>query len=339
VDVIVLVGGQGTRLRPLTAHRHKSLVPVLNRPFIEYVFDWIVRSGFERTILALGRDNEDLVEYAAARRRAPEVIVVEERERLESGGAIRNAVRAAKVEGRFAVLNGDVFVDFAFGPALAAHERASADLTLALFRVEDPSSFGVAVVDKQGLITGFVEKPPPGEAPSDLVNAGAWIFEPGLVDEIPPGAVRVEETLFPSLVARRRHVLGYRFEGLWADIGTPGRYLDLNCALVQRLPGARAVADDVQLGREALVAGAVIGAGSSIGDGARVERSVLWERVEVGPGATVANSVLADGVRVGEGARVEGTTAGRGASIGAGGVVRAGTRIEPGTHYDGSHGS
>ena len=112
-------------------------------------------------------------------------------------------------------------MDFAFAEALRAHEEAGARLTLALASVADPSSFGVAVTDENGWITGFVEKPPPGTAPSDLVNAGVWIFEPDLVDEIPPGAVRVEETLFPSLVARGRTVLGYRFDGLWPTWGPP----------------------------------------------------------------------------------------------------------------------
>jgi mannose-1-phosphate guanylyltransferase len=335
VDAIVLVGGQGTRLRPLTWTRHKSLVPLCNRPFIEYVFDWLRSSGFERVVLALGRNNEDLATaYPAGRYPGFDLAIVLEQERLESGGAIRNAVAAAGVKGRFVVLNGDVFVDFDFARALAAHVEVGADLTLALCEVDDPSVFGVAVVDESRMVTGFVEKPPPGTAPSRLANAGVWIFEPGLVAEIPPGAVRVEETLFPSLVARKRRVLGYRFQGLWADIGVHSRYLALDQALLERR-GGPALAAGAEIEASARVVLSSVGAGSTIGVGATVERSLLWERVRVGSGAEVLDSIVADGVSIGVGARVLGAVIGSEATISGGAVLEPGTLVEPGARYDG----
>ncbi len=336
MDAIVLVGGQGTRLRPLTATRHKSLVPLLNRPAIEYLFDWLGRSGIERAVLALGQSNEDLAaSYPARRFGAIEIVPVIEKERLESGGAIRHAVRAAGIEGRFLVLNGDVYVDFDLRDALRAHTSFGAELTLALHEEEDPSQFGVAVVGAEGLVTGFVEKPPPGEAPSRLVNAGVWIFEPGVVDEIPPGPVRVEETLFPSLVAQRRRVLGYRFAGHWADLGTPQRYLALSRAL---LGGESVAAEGASIAPDASVAGSAVGAASTVSSEAQVTASILWEGVTVGAGALVERSILADGVTVGEGAIVVGVVAGSGASIGAGAVVPERTSIGPGGRYDGPYG-
>jgi mannose-1-phosphate guanylyltransferase len=336
MDAIILVGGQGTRLRPLTARRHKSLVPVCNRPAISYLFDWLARSGFERAVLALGRDNDDLAAaYPAGYLGKMELTIVQERERLESGGAIRNAVREAGIDGRFAVLNGDVFVDFEFKRALAAHEQSSADLTLALYPVDDPAQFGVAVLDRGSMVTGFVEKPPPGTAPGNLVNAGVWIFEPGLVDEIPPGAVRVEETLFPSLVARRRRVLGYRFEGLWADIGTPARYLELNRALVQQ-GGANVIASDAVVDAKATIEGACLGAGSVVG-ASSVTDSVLWERVRVGHGARISDSVLADGVTIGDGAVLKHAVVGADATISPGVTVPPGASIDSGARYDDGH--
>lgn len=332
MDAIVLVGGQGTRLRPLTAARHKSLVPVLNRPAIEHLFDWLRRSGFRRAVLALGQNNDDLAEaFPPGLYDGLELVLVLEHARLESGGAIRNAVAEAGIEGRFTVLNGDVFVDFDFAAALRSHERLAADLTLALYEVPDPSSFGVAVVDGEGLVTGFVEKPPPGTAPSNLINAGVWIFEPGLVAEIPPGPVRVEETLFPSLVARRRRVLGYRFAGIWADIGTPARYLGLHNAL---LADGRNVVDagaEVEAGARLL--GTAVGAGAMIAASASVSRSILWESVRVSAGATIADSILADGVTVGAGAKVTGAVVGSGATIPPGANVPAGTSVEAGSRY------
>ncbi|OAI43122.1 hypothetical protein AYO38_02815 [bacterium SCGC AG-212-C10] len=336
MDAIVLVGGQGTRLRPLTNSRHKSLVPVCNRPAIEYLFDWLRRSGFERVILALGQANEDLAAaYPTGSLEGIELLIIEERSRLESGGAIRNAVEVAGIEGRFAVLNGDVFVDFPFAHALEAHVAQGADLTIALAAVDDPWHFGVAAIDAAHLITGFVEKPPRGEEPSKLVNAGVWIFEPHIVAEIPPGAVRVEETLFPSLVGRGRPVLGYQFDGPWADIGTPARYLALNRLLIAE--HERDVrGDGCNVAADATVAQSALGANVTIGDGAVVEGSVLWDGVTIEAGARVVDCVLADGVTVGAGASLEDVVAGSRAQIAAGVSVRD-RSIETDARYDESH--
>ena len=334
MDAIVLVGGQGTRLRPLTARRHKSLVPVLNRPAIAYLFEWLAASGIDRVVLALGQNNDDLAEaYPEGRLGTMDLRIVKERERLESGGAIRYAVQQAGIEGRFAVLNGDVFVEFDFRAMLAEHERVGAKLSQYLYPVTEPWRYGVAVVDERSMITGFVEKPPMGEEPGNLVNAGVWIFEPELVGQIPPGAVRVEETLFPSLVARRQPVLGYTGDGIWADIGTPQSYLALNQALLARAAG-NAVAATASVAAGAVVEGSAVGDGAVIG-AASVSASVLWENVTVGDGASVASSVLADGVVVGAGARVRGVIAGPGTIIAAGVAVPPGTLIDKDGRYDG----
>lgn len=334
MDAIVLVGGQGTRLRPLTARRHKSLVPVLNRPAIAYLFEWLAASGIDRVVLALGQNNDDLAEaYPEGRLGTMDLRIVKERERLESGGAIRYAVQEAGIEGRFAVLNGDVFVEFDFRAMLAEHERVGAKLSQYLYPVTEPWRYGVAVVDERSMITGFVEKPPMGEEPGNLVNAGVWIFEPELVGQIPPGAVRVEETLFPSLVARRQPVLGYTGDGIWADIGTPQSYLALNQALLARAAG-NAVAATASVAAGAVVEGSAVGDGAVIG-AASVSASVLWENVTVGDGASVAGSVLADGVVVGAGARVRGVIAGPGTIIAAGVAVPPGTLIDKDGRYDG----
>lgn len=335
MDAILLVGGQGTRLRPLTARRHKSLVPVCNRPAIEYLFDWLARSGVRRAILTLGLANEDLARCYPAGPRGPlELLPIIETARLESGGAIRNAVHAAGIDDRFLVLNGDIYLDFDLAPALAAHVARGADLTLALHEVDDPSQFGVAVCDSDGFITGFVEKPPPGEAPSRLVNAGAWIFERRIVDEIPPGAVRVEETLFPSLVARRRPVLGYRFEGHWADLGTPARYLALHRAL---LGAANAIDPAARIAAGARITGTAIGPGGDVAPGAEISASVLWENVRVGSGAFVRDSVIADGAAVGEGAVLDRCVVGPGAAIAPGSRPPAGTIVDAGASYHEPH--
>jgi mannose-1-phosphate guanylyltransferase len=333
MDAIILVGGQGTRLRPLTKHRHKSLVPLCNKPAIEYLFEWLARSGFERAVLALGQHNEDLAAaYPVGTHCGLPIDIVCESERLESGGGIRNAVREAGVEGRFVVVNGDVFVDFDFAKALAAHEASRAELTIALYDVADPSAFGVAVTDGDGLITQFVEKPQ-GIAPSNATNAGVWIFEPELIDDIPAGAVRVEETLFPSLVEQRRRVLGYRFEGPWEDIGVPFRYLALNMTLLDR--GAEGIARDVAIADSAGIERTTIGVGSQIGNGATVKDSVLWEHVSIGERARIEDSIIADGVMIGDGAIVTGAVIGSRAWIAPNVVIPRGASIAAESRYDG----
>ena len=334
MDAIILVGGQGTRLRPLTLTRHKSLVPLCNRPAIEYLFDWARRGGFERVVLALGQHNEDLARaYPPGGYDGLRLVQVLETERLESGGAIRHAVREAGIDGRFVVLNGDVFFEVDFAGALARHIAQRAELTLALYAVQDPSQFGVAVVDKESMVTGFIEKPLPGTAPSNLVNAGLWIFEPGLVDEIPPGAVRVEETLFPGLVNGGRRVLGYQFDGLWADIGTRDRYLAINTAMIAS--GRDGIEPTAIVEPDAVVRLSSLGAHSSVGCNARVTESLLWEDVEVGAGATIAGSIVADNVTIGVGAQLTGVVIGSGCVVAPGAVLTAGAALEPGTRYDG----
>lgn len=335
MDAIVLVGGQGVRLRPLTRTRHKSLIPLANRPAIEYLFEWLRRSGFDRVVLALGQHNEDLARaYPTGVHHGMAFVVIEETTRLESGGAIRNAVQAAGIEGRFAVLNGDVFVDFDFAEALAAHEARGADLTIALHEIDDPSEYGVAAVDSTGMIVGFVEKPPPGTAPGKLINAGVWIFEPGLVDQIPPGAVRVEETLFPSLVGRGRPVYGHRCGGLWADLGTSSRYLRMNDAIVHA-QGTSAIGTGVSIGAGTTVTDSSIGEGSTIGKQSTIHGSILWERVKAAEGVEIVDSIVADGVTLGAHAHLDGAVIGANATVESGARAGPGTVIEPGARYHG----
>ena len=333
MDAIILVGGQGTRLRPLTLTRHKSLVPLCNRPAIEHLFDWVRTAGFDRAILALGQHNEDLAAaYPAGVYEGLRLVHVLETERLESGGAIRHAVAQAGVEGRFVVLNGDVFVEFDFARALTMHIDQRAELTLALYPAPDASQFGVAVVDESSMVTRFVEKPAPGSAPSNLVNAGVWIFEPGLVAEIPPGAVRVEETLFPALVNSGRPVLGYEFEGLWADIGTSERYLAANTALLAS--GRKAVDASASIAGSATVTLTSVGKDSRVGAGARLTNSLLWEHVEVGEDASIRESIVADRTVIGRGAELSGAVVGSGCTIAPGAKLPPGTALQPGTRYD-----
>lgn len=332
MDAVLLVGGEGTRLRPLTRTRHKSLVPVANRPALTWLLDRLAHAGVSRAVLTVGKGGDDLASAATAPGFSPvPVEVVVEREPLGSGGAIRNAVRQAAVEGRFLVANGDVFCGFDLRPFVEAHVARGAELTIVLVELPDPTGYGVAEVTPEGWVRRFVEKPPAGGQGRALVNAGVWVFEPELVGEIPEGPVRVEETLFPTLVAAGRHVLGAVASGLWADLGTPERYLALHRHL---LAERNAVAAGVTVAPGAVVERSALGSRCRIAAAASVRGSVLWEDVEVGPGAVVEESILADGVRVGEGAVVRNSVLGAGARVAAG-ATACGAKLEPGEAYDG----
>jgi len=312
-------------------------VPIANRPAIDHLMSWLGRGGVDRVILALGVQNADLASACPPGRVSGlELVHVVERERLESGGAIQNAVAAARISSRFVVVNGDIYVDFDLKRMLARHEAERAELSIALATVEDPSSFGVAVVRPDGWVTRFVEKPQ-SNAPSNLANAGVWVFEPEVAAEIPPGAVRVEETLFPSLVSQNRRVLGHPAEGLWADVGTPVRYRAINVELARAGGGLIVHATAATDG--ATVVDSVVGARTQLGAGSQLRSSVAWEQVLVGANATITESVLADGVEVGDNASVTGTVAGQGATIESGAVVPPGTVLAPGERYHRIHGS
>lgn len=364
---IILIGGEGTRLRPLTYTRPKAMVPILGRPFLEHMLVYLRRYGVTEISLALGHQPRSIQQhFGDGSRWGVRLQMVVELEPLGSGGAIKQF--ESQLQQPFFAFNGDVLTDFDLGAMRELHERSAAVLSIALMEVEDPSGFGVAALNENGRITAFVEKPPRAEAPSRWANAGIWLFEPRALARVAAGRrSMVELELFPELIATDERVQGYRGQGLWVDIGTPERYLAVQLRLLEQpqlqilplvcWPGmpyfsadddpqtavAPTIASDaaiegpVLLGAGAVVQSgatvqgpAVIGAGTRLGSGCRVERSVLWENCALAKGAEVRNSVLANGVRVGDNARLDQVIAGRGASVAAGRIL-ADQRVDPGT--------
>jgi mannose-1-phosphate guanylyltransferase len=264
---------------------------------------------------------------------------VTEDEPLGTAGPVRLAYDEGLLEERLLVLNGDVLTDMDLTAELAQHERTGARATLALYPVEDTSSYGVVPTAPDGRVEDFIEKGS-GEAPTNRINAGAYVIERDLVESIPAGrAVSFEREVFPELVGNGLY--GYDAAGYWIDIGTPERYLEATWDLLAgRVPSTLPPRDETGslVYANCLLSGAHVGPQSvlghhcSVGTDARVERSVLHERVHVGADAAVVESVLAEGVRVGERARVgPQAMVGAGAIIEPGAVVPAGARIEPGT--------
>ena len=365
---IVLVGGEGTRLRPLTWRTPKQLVPILNRPLLEHLLRYLLSHGVKRVTLAMTQRSEAIRDALGdGSALGVELDYAYEDTPLGSGGAIASVAQGWNDQGAaaaepFLVLNGDILTDLDLGAMIAAHRARSAELSIGLVHVDDPSPFGVAVLegvaadarpDGPARIERFVEKPSRESAPSHWINAGVWIFNRSLLDEMDPDRFhRVENELFPTLAAGGRQLLGVPHEGYWMDVGNPSAYLRANLDLVAAgtpsMNGPTIETGAEVTGATLVGAGSVIAAGASlegpavvgtrcrIEAGARVAGSVLWDGVTVGAGATVKGSVLAEGAVVGAGAELDGAVVAHEARVAPGASVPRGHSIEPGVTFDGT---
>jgi mannose-1-phosphate guanylyltransferase len=306
----VLVGGFGTRLRPLTLTSPKQMLPVAGRPMIEDVLAHLRHHGVDEVVLSLGYKPDAFLEaYPDATCAGVRLVYVVEPEPLDTAGAIAFAAREAGIDERFLVVNGDVLTDLDVSALVAFHEAAGAEGTIALTKVEDPSQFGVVPTEADGRVIAFVEKPPRDEAPTDLINAGYYVLEPSVLDRIEPGRkVNIERETFPAMVADGR-LFAVADPAYWLDVGTPERLLQ---ASIDLLTGERAGGP----GGDVLLVGS-----ASVEDGAQVARAVLGDGCRVEAGAVVEDAVLLPGVVVEAGAVVRRSVVGAGAVVSAGSTV------------------
>lgn len=304
VPAIVLVGGEGTRLRPLTCSVPKQLLPVAGIPLLRRVLQPLEDAGVKDVILSMGYRSESFAELELGPFRITHAV---EDTPLGSGGGLAHAVRGAGITGTFIALNGDVIGDVEITSMLRTHRESGADATILLKAVPDPTEFGVALLSEDGNIARFIEKPR-APAPSNLINAGAWVLETSILDGIPEGGVSsIEREIFPALATAGR-LRGILHEGWWHDVGRLDRYLAANQECVERclLPEGWTVREGSLLAPDAVVdplarvGRSVVGVGARVGSGAVVEDSVLLDGSSVGPGATVHRSVLGPGWSVGE---------------------------------------
>lgn len=333
-EACIVAGGAGTRLRPLTATTPKPLLPFCGEPFLAGVLARLADVGVERVLLVVGADPSP---FAALEPSADALGItleaVPEPSPLDTAGGVRAAL--GRLTGTFLVLNGDILTDIDLGDLIAAHRAADAAASISLTRVEDTSSFGVCVRDGSR-ITAFVEKPAPGTLPGqDAINAGTYVLEPAALRRFPEGRLSFERRVFPDLVADGEHVEGFVSDAVWADLGTPDRYLEghrlaLDGAL--RWPALDAVPDrgdgvrlapgaQVDEGAE-LVGPVLICADAHVAAGARVgPHVVLGPGSRVGAGTTVEDSVLDAGVVLGADLAASRLLAGSGAHVPSGTVL------------------
>lgn len=325
MQALILAGGEGTRLRPLTYTVPKPVLPLAGRPHIAYVIDWLVSHGVDDVIISCGFLADGMREALAALEPGVEIRYAEEPDRRGTAGAIRFAEEM--LADRFLVLNGDILCDLDLTALIEQHGATGARATIALYPVADPTGYGLIHRHADGEVTEFLEKPEPDQIDTDEINAGAYLLERSVLDEIPPDrAVSIEREVFPRLIGKGLY--GIRLEGYWIDIGTPERYLEANWDILEgrakavtgdRLDGPIMVGEGSQVSPTAeLRPPCVVGPNARIGSGAVIERSVLLEGCVVEDDAVVSNSILSAGVTVEDGAQIEGAVIGEGERVGRG---------------------
>jgi mannose-1-phosphate guanylyltransferase len=334
MQAVVLVGGAGTRLRPLTDTRPKPMMPLVDRPFVAHQLDLLRRHGVTDVIFSCGYRPDALrAHFGDGDPSGVRLRYVVDPEPLGTAGAIKNA--EPELDGtRFLVLNGDILTDLDLDAVAVAHRRTGADATVVLTPVDDPSAFGLVRLYPDGSVEAFVEKPAPEALrPGEpfRINAGTYLLEPSVLGRIPAGrACSIEREVFPAL-AEIGTLYGFPSEAYWRDIGTPASYLAANRDVLSGAvrtesptgeaylapgadvePGARvgglsSVGPGVAIGAGAVVEGSIIGAGTRVGEDAVVRDAIVGEGVSVGRGATLApGAVVGDRATIGPGGAVDG---------------------------------
>jgi mannose-1-phosphate guanylyltransferase len=342
LEAILLVGGQGTRLRPLTIGTPKPLLPTAGVPFLAHQLAKAAAAGITRVVMATAyRAEMFAAAFGDGAKLGLEIEYVHEAEPLGTGGGIVNAAARLRTgaAGPVVVFNGDVLSGHDLGAQLELHRKADAAVTLHLVDVPDPARFGCVPTEPGGQVTAFLEKTT--DPVTSQINAGCYVFARHVIDAMPAGRVlSVERETFPDLVRSGETVMGYLDNAYWLDVGTPEAFVRGSCDLVQgllaspALPGPAGtflVLQGASVDRAALLSGGtVIGAGCVVGPGARIDGAVIFENAVIGEGASVTASVVGAGARIGPGAVLDGAVVGDGALVGAGNELARGLRVWPG---------
>jgi mannose-1-phosphate guanylyltransferase len=356
MQAVILVGGEGTRLRPLTSTVPKPVVPLVDRPFMGYMLEWLKDHGVSDVVMSMG--------YLATAVRnvlgdgsayGLRIRYVEEPDPRGTAGALKFAEEL--LDERFLMLNGDVLTDIDLSQQIDQHERTGAVGTLALVPVEDPSAYGLVRLEDDGAVREFVEKPSADQVDTNLISAGAYVLERSVLDMVPPDQnVSIEREVWPRLVGNGLY--GFAADAYWLDIGTPERYLrgtfdiieghvkthvldalgDTYLSVHESATSAGRVVPPAVVQRQCEIASdahvgplVVLGQGVTVGAGSTVERSVVMQGAEIGEGCQLRDCIVAAGARVGPRTQVtSGAVLGEGVTIGADCIVSRGARVFPG---------
>jgi mannose-1-phosphate guanylyltransferase len=361
MKAVILAGGEGTRLRPLTCNIPKPMVPILNRPFLEHMLGHLNGYGIDSTILTVCY-LPDIIEahFGDGERTGMELSYVLEGTPLGTAGAIKNVEN--DLDGTFFVLNGDIFTDLDLGDMVRFHQEKGAKVTLFLTPVEDPSAFGVVETDSTGRVQRFLEKPAPGVTTSHWINGGIYLMEPEVLAHAPAGEFYMfERGLFPKLLEMGVPVYGYQASPYWIDLGTPASYSRVHHDLLEvglsgnwaevssashehssidpsaKILGPVLLGADCYIGPGSLVQGpSVLGAGCKVGSNSTIIESILWQNVVVEGGAILEKCIVGSGAYIGEVAKVgercilgDNVVLGKGNHMDRGMVMWPGMSLEP----------
>jgi len=327
LKAVILAGGEGTRLRPLTYGTPKSMVPVLNRPFLEHIIAYLRNYGVNDVTLALSYRPEVFQNYFGdGGNLGIKLHYTVEDNPLGTAGAVKNAEQY--LDNTFAVLNGDIFTELDIADMLAFHRRKGAKATIALTWVDNPCAFGVVETDSDDRVRRFVEKPSPSQVTTNWINAGIYLLEPEVLKHVPANAhYTFEKGLFPLLLELGEPVYSYPFRGYWLDMGTPEKYLRLNCDLLllkaksalinglirdgvccdkdviihssAKIAGPAIIGSKCRIDQKAYIKGpVVIGPDCHIGNGASLEAAVLWAGVNIGAGVSVKQCIVGTNTKI-----------------------------------------
>ena len=338
MKAVVLVGGEGTRMRPLTETVPKPLLPVMNRPSLHHVLDHLAEHGVHEVVLSSPYLEAAFHPFIESRHGDPRIKWITETEPLGTGGAIVNAAAEARIEDGFFALNGDILTDLDLTAMFAFHRECGSEATIALHHVDDARAFGLVPTEPDGRVIEFREKP--ADPVSGDINAGTYVLEPRALSGWRAGdEISIERQVFPGLVERGAPMYGFLSPAYWMDLGTPQKYLQAHFDLLEgRLAGHRYEAPLVDETatvdpRAHLGRWVVVGEGASIGPDAEVDDSVIHAGASVEEGARVRGSVLGADCRVGRGATGVDCVLARGATLPPGAVAE-GARVSAGELFD-----
>jgi mannose-1-phosphate guanylyltransferase len=338
MKAIILVGGEGTRLRPLTYNIVKAMMPVLNKPFIYHLVHHLRNHHIDEIILAMGYQPDSIRNYFDQLNNLDtKLIFSTEQTPLGTAGAVKNAEQYISPDNIFFALNGDIFTDIDLTDMLNFHQEKHAKVTIALTPVDNPTQFGVVEIDSEKRITRFTEKPRQEDVKSNLINAGIYIIDSGVMELIPANTrFMFEHDVFPKLLEDGEPVYGYETNAYWIDMGTPEKYLQLNNdLLLGKCPVADFQAKDICIHEESFVhpeaeltSPILIDKGCKIDGGARlvgplvigsdckisydtiIEKSIIWSNVDIGEKATVKNCIIGSDNSINDNSHIENITIG-----------------------------
>jgi len=357
MKAVILVGGEATRLRPLTCNMVKAMVPVLNTPFLEHVIRHLSSHRVTDIILAQGNLSNTIESYFGdGSQFGVRINYSIEDIPLGTAGPVKLAEK--HLDETFLTLNGDVFTDLDITAMLAFHRERKAKATIALTPVDDPTSYGLIETDAQGRVTRFLEKPSREQVTTNMINAGTYVMEPDILKHVPPGtAFSFERELFPLLLEQGEPIYAYTSSAYWIDIGTPEKYLQLNRDLLSgassrhgyptsyellvgeqcsvhptaEISGPVLIGGNCTIGRQVkLVGPAVIGPGSTILAESVIEASVVWQNTRLGERVTLRNSIVAQNCCLSDGCLIDGSVLGDNVNVVSGAHLASGHKIWPG---------